>query len=235
MAHMATSRFTPGFCWNWRPGLPGGGPPARALPRSFRGGSSLSLPCLMRSAVNSTMWIILVERACSNRVPVIGEVGTSRKSAGPFIVSLYWCRTPPTGARAREAVRLDARGMAGPETVGDGFDDPVDVQAEEVEELAGHHRDLGGVDAVRTEDRAAPALGALEEVVEPLLDDGDGELAPAGEPPQDLPRGREVVPVDRAQELGPEHGHVLGVAAADIEMALVGACAAAHADVHEDL
>ena len=61
--------------------------------RSLRAGSSFSLPWWIRSAVNSQMCTILVERAFSKRVPVIGETGTSRKSAGPFMVSMYWCRT----------------------------------------------------------------------------------------------------------------------------------------------
>ena len=60
---------------------------------SLRDGSSLSLSCAIRSAVNSQMWTILVEAACSNRVPVTGETGTSRKSAGPFMVSMYWWST----------------------------------------------------------------------------------------------------------------------------------------------
>ena len=56
-------------------------------------GSSFSLPLRIRSAVNSVMWTILVERAFSKRVPVIGETGSSRKSAGPFMVSMYWWST----------------------------------------------------------------------------------------------------------------------------------------------
>jgi hypothetical protein len=48
---------------------------------------------LIRSAVNSVMWTILVDRAFSNRVPVMGETGSSRKSAGPFMVSMYWLMT----------------------------------------------------------------------------------------------------------------------------------------------
>ncbi len=47
----------------------------------------------MRSAVNSQMWTIFADRALSKRVPVIGLTGTSRKSAGPFMVSMYWCST----------------------------------------------------------------------------------------------------------------------------------------------
>ena len=60
---------------------------------SFRLESSLIFPCLMRSAVNSAMCTILVLAALVKRVPVMGETGTSRKSAGPFRVSMYWCIT----------------------------------------------------------------------------------------------------------------------------------------------
>ena len=47
----------------------------------------------MRSAVNSHTCTIFVDAAWSNRVPVTGDTGTSRKSAGAFIVPMYWCTT----------------------------------------------------------------------------------------------------------------------------------------------
>ena len=59
----------------------------------FRDGSSFSFPFRIRSEVNSAMCTIFVARAFSKRVPVIGETGSSRKSAGPFIVSMYWWST----------------------------------------------------------------------------------------------------------------------------------------------
>ena len=58
--------------------------------RSLRLGSTLILSWYSRSAVNSVMCTIFVEAAFSNRVPVMGDTGTSRKSAGPFHVSMYW-------------------------------------------------------------------------------------------------------------------------------------------------
>jgi len=58
--------------------------------RSLQPGSSFSLPLRMRSAVNSQMCTVLADRAFSKVVPVTGETGTSRKSAGPFMVSMYW-------------------------------------------------------------------------------------------------------------------------------------------------
>ena len=39
------------------------------------------------------MWTTLVDLAFSNTVPVMGDLGTSRKSAGPLTVSMYWCST----------------------------------------------------------------------------------------------------------------------------------------------
>ena len=109
------------------------------------------------------------------------------------------------------------------------------LHAQQVEDLPGDDGDLGGVDAVGAEHAAAAALGALVEVVEPLLDHIFGELAPAGQLAQDLARGLHFAAVDAADQLGPEHRHVLGIAAADEEVALVGAGPATHADVHEQL
>ena len=51
------------------------------------------------------------------------------------------------------------------------------LQPDQVEQLPGHHRDLRRVDAVGAEHRAAPALGALVEVVVPLLEDVLRQLA----------------------------------------------------------
>ena len=116
-----------------------------------------------------------------------------------------------------------------------GSIDPVDVEPEQPQQLPAHHGDFGRVDAEGAEDRAAPALGALVEVVEPLLDDVDGQLAAAGQLAEDLAQGGEVLAVDGSQQLGPQHRHVLRVAAADEEVALVGTGPAADADVHEEL
>ena len=80
-----------------------------------------------------------------------------------------------------EAVRLDAEVVADAEAVGGRLQHPVDVAADQVQQLAADHGDLGGVDAVGAEDRAAAALGALVEVVEPLLDDVFGQVARAGQ------------------------------------------------------
>jgi hypothetical protein len=134
-----------------------------------------------------------------------------------------------------EGMGLDAQVVAGLVAVGHRCGDPVDVQAQQVEQFAAHDGDLGRVDAVGAEHRAAAALGALEEVVPPLLEHIQGHRAGPGQLAQDLAGLGEIVAVDRAQQFGPQHRHVLGVAGADEKVALVGAGAAAHADVHEDL
>ena len=69
-----------------------------------------------------------------------------------------------------EGMGLDAQVVAVHVTVGHRRGDPVDVQPEQIEQLAAHDGDFGRVDAVGAEHRAAPALGALEQVVPPLLE-----------------------------------------------------------------
>jgi hypothetical protein len=130
-------------------------------------------------------------------------------------------------------VGLDAQVVAGAVAVGHRCGDPVNVQAQKVQQLAPHDGDLGRVDAVGAEHRAAPALGALEQVVPPLLEHIQGHGAGAAHAAQDLAGLGEVVAVDRTQQFGPQHRHVFGVAGADEKVAFVGAGAAAHTDVHE--
>ena len=60
-----------------------------------------------------------------------------------------------------EAVGLNAQVVAGAEAVGGRLQHPVDVAADQVQQFAADHGDLGGIDAVGAEDRAAAALGAL--------------------------------------------------------------------------
>ena len=134
-----------------------------------------------------------------------------------------------------ETVRLNTQVVASAVAVGDRLHDPVHVDAQQVQQLAGHHGDLGSVDAVRAVDAAAAALCALEEVVVPLLEHLLGELAPARQGTENPACGREVLAINGSQELRAQHRHVLGVTRADEEVALVGAGAAPHADVHEDL
>jgi hypothetical protein len=112
---------------------------------------------------------------------------------------------------------------------------PVDIDADGTEQLPAQDGHLGHIDAVGTEEGTAPADGALVQVVEPFLDDVLGEVPGPGHFPQDPPDLLEIAAVDRPQELGPQHRHVLGVAGAQEEMALVGAGPAPDADIKKEL
>ncbi len=136
--------------------------------------------------------------------------------------------------RALETVGLDAQVVAGAVAVGHRLHDPVDVQAYQMQQLPGHHGDFGRVDAVGAKERTAAALGALVEVHEPFFDHVFLKLARSGQLAEDLPGQGEIAAVDGTQKFGAQHGHVLGIAAADEEMAFVRAGPATHADVHED-
>ena len=98
-----------------------------------------------------------------------------------------------------------------------------------------HHGDLGGIDAVGAEHRAAAAFGALIGVHEPFLQHPEGHLPAAGHFAENFAGQGKVVPVYGAQQFGPENRHVFGIAGAQEEVALVGAGAATHTAVHEDL
>ena len=135
---------------------------------------------------------------------------------------------------ADDGVRLKAQVVALHVAVRDRTGDPFDVQAQQVQQLAADDGDLRLVDAVGAEDRAAAALGALVEVVPPLLQHIEGQVARAGHLAQDLAGGGELPAVDRAEQFGAQHRHVLRIPGADEEVALVRAGAAAHADVHEE-
>ena len=80
-----------------------------------------------------------------------------------------------------ESVRLNAEMIAVAKAIGRRLEHPVGVAADEIQQLAAHHGDFRGVDAIRAEDGAAAAFGALVEVVEPLLDHIFGEFARAGQ------------------------------------------------------
>jgi hypothetical protein len=131
-----------------------------------------------------------------------------------------------------EAVGLNSEMIAGTEAIGDGFYDPVDIAADEVEEFAADHGDFGGIDTVGAEDGATAAFGALVEVIKPLFEDGFVEIAGAGDLSEFSGDGK-IPAVDGAEEFGSEHGHVLWVAGTDIEVALIGTGSAADANVHE--
>ena len=111
---------------------------------------------------------------------------------------------------------------------------PVDVQAHGGQQFPAQERHLRHVDAVGAEQRTPPADGALVQVEEPFLDDVFRQVPGAGDFAQGPADGLEVAPVNRPQELGPEDRHVLGVAGAQEEVALVGAGPAAHADIEKE-
>ena len=133
-----------------------------------------------------------------------------------------------------DAAGLDAQVVSRPEAVRCRLGDPVDVAADEVEEFPAHHGDLRLIDPVGAEDGTPAALGALVEVVEPLLEDVDRQVPGADEPAEALARCGEIAPVDGTQELRPQDRHVLRVAGADVEMAFVRAGAAPDAEIHEE-
>ncbi len=112
---------------------------------------------------------------------------------------------------------------------------PIDVDAHGAEELPAQDGHLRHVDAVGAEQRAAPAFGALVEIEEPLFQHIFREVPGPGNLSQESAGLFEVALVHRAQELGPEHRHVLGVPGAQEEVALVGAGPATDADIEKDL
>ena len=134
-----------------------------------------------------------------------------------------------------EGVGLDAQVVAREGAVFHRVHDPVDAQAHFVQQFTHDGRDLGGVDAVGAEQGAAAAFGALVGVVEEFLHHFLVPAAGAGALAEDLAQLGVVAAVQGAQQLGTQHGHVLGVVGAQEEVALVGAGAAAHTDVHEQL
>ena len=107
--------------------------------------------------------------------------------------------------------------------------------ADVVENFARRHGDFGGVDAVGAEHRTAPAFGALVEIGVPLVEHFLRQVAGADEGGEELARRGEVAAIDAAHQVLARHRHVLGIAGAEEVMALVGAGAAMHAGVHEDL
>ena len=130
---------------------------------------------------------------------------------------------------------LNAQMVARLVAVGHRRGDPVDVEADQVEQLAAHDGDLRRIDAVGAENRASPAFRALKEVVPPLFQNIQGHGPGTAKPSQELSEGGKIVAVDGPEQFRTEHGHVLGVSGADEEMAFIGAGAAADANVHEDL
>ena len=99
-----------------------------------------------------------------------------------------------------EGVGLDAEVVARAVTVGHRFHDPVDAEAELMQQFADDSRDFGGIDAVGAEQGAAAAFGALVEVGEPFFDDVGGQLAGARNLAEETPGGGEVAAVHGTEQ-----------------------------------
>ena len=129
---------------------------------------------------------------------------------------------------------LETHVVAGAVGVGCRLHDPVDVHADQMQQLAAEHGYFGGIDAVGAEHRATAALGALVVVHEPFLQHPEGHGTATGHLAEDLAAQGEVVAVYGTQEFGPENRHVLGIAGAQEEVALIRAGAATDTAIHED-
>ncbi len=133
-----------------------------------------------------------------------------------------------------EAVRLNAQMVSGTEAVGGGSGYPVDSDTDQIQKFPTDNGNLGGIDTVGAENRAAAAFGALIKVVEPFFQDRHGQFTSAGHLPENFSGRGEVFAINGTEQFGAEDRHIFGVAGADIEMTFVGAGAASDTDIHED-
>src|SRR5512137_2028894 len=120
-----------------------------------------------------------------------------------------------------------------PVTVGSRLQDPVDVEAQQVEQFPSHHGNLTRVDPVGTEHGTPSTFRTLEEIVEPLFHHLFRKFPRSGKGPKYFPRGGEVFAVDRSQEFRPENRHVLGISGTNEEVAFVSTSPTPDADVQE--
>src|SRR5208283_2386374 len=95
-----------------------------------------------------------------------------------------------------KGVRLNPEVVSVIVAVGHGADDPVDIEADEVQEFTAHHRYLCRIDPVRAEKRAAAAFRALKKVHEPLFQDIFGKFACPDHFAHEFAGKREVLAVD---------------------------------------
>jgi hypothetical protein len=132
-----------------------------------------------------------------------------------------------------QGVWLDSKMISHAVAIGGWIQNPIGVHTDKIQQLPAHHRDFCGVNAIRAEDCAAAAFGALIKVVEPLLDNFLGQISRAGQRAKETAREGKVTPVNGTQQLRAEYRHVLRVRRAEIEMALVRARSAANTYIHE--
>ena len=83
-------------------------------------------------------------------------------------------------------------------TIGYRGGNPVDIQAQQIEQFTAHDGDFSGIDAIGAEYRTAATLGALKQVVPPFFKDIQGHGSGTGKTSQDLADLGEVVAVDTA-------------------------------------
>lgn len=104
----------------------------------------------------------------------------------------------------------------------------------QAEKFPGHHGDLARIDPEGAKDGAAPAFGALVEVIEPFLQDLFGQFPGPHESSEDPSGDGEIPPIDRSQKLGAENRHVLGVTRSDEVVTFIGAGPAPHTDIEKE-
>jgi len=104
-----------------------------------------------------------------------------------------------------------------------------------VHDLARGHGNLGRIDAVGAEHRAATTLRALVEVAVPVVQHLFGQVGCTDQLREVLAGEGEVATVDLAQQVLPRDGHVLRIAGAEVVVALIGAGTTLHARVEVDL
>src|SRR4030042_7092683 len=103
------------------------------------------------------------------------------------------------------------------------FQHPIDIAAQKVEELPGHHRNLAGINAIRTEDGAATALGTLEEIIKPFFQHFLSKVPGSGMLSENFSGKGEISSVNGPQKLGPEDRHILRISGPDKKMAFIRA------------
>ncbi len=125
--------------------------------------------------------------------------------------------------------------VAGKTAVLDRVHDPVQAQANFMQQLAHDHRDFGRVDAVGAIKRAAAAFRALVGIIEKFLDNIHAPASCANASAKYLAQHGVIAPVKRTKKFGAQNRHILWIVGAEEKLALVRAGAAAHADIHEQL